>query len=130
MNSFFPITQSFDQKEKTDNKTTTHRSVLIAIKNTFVSRQILLYSSSDRGVLACFLSYNFLAFLLVCFFAPKTHHLTVPTLYFPIVIYCLRKFLHCQIPSIQQLCMVISFCRKLIGAITQLRTQMHRILVT
>ena len=50
----------------------------------------------------------------------RNHHVPVLTLYhLKIDIYCLWKSLHCQNPSIQQLCMVISICRILIGTITQ-----------
>ena len=128
---FLPNYAIFRSERKADNNTSKHGGVLIAIKNTFVSREIPLYTSVDGGVLACSLSFNSRDILLVCFYAPPNYHVPVLTLYhLKIVIYCLRKSLHCQSPSNQQLCMVISICRKLIGTITQLRTQIHRNLLT
>ena len=63
--------QYFDQKRKADNNRSKHGGVfLIAIKNTFVSREIPLYTSVDGGVLACSLSFKSRDILLVCFYAP------------------------------------------------------------
>ena len=64
--------QYFDPKgkRKADNNTSKHGDVLVAIKNTFVSRQIPFYSSIDGFFLAFSLSFISRDNLLVCFYAP------------------------------------------------------------
>ena len=49
---FLPSYAIFRSEKKADNNTSKHGGVLIAIKNTFVSRQIPLNTSIDGGVLA------------------------------------------------------------------------------
>ena len=48
----------FRSERKADNNTSKHGGVLIAIKNTFVFRQIPLYTSVGGGILACSLCSN------------------------------------------------------------------------
>ena len=67
---FPPNYAIFRSEGKADNNTLKHGVVLIAIKNTFVFRQILLSTSVDEGILASSLSYNSRDILLVCFYAP------------------------------------------------------------
>ena len=67
---FLPNYAILRSERKADNNTSKHGGVLIAIKNTFVSREIPLYTSVDGGVLACSLSFNSRDILLVCFYAP------------------------------------------------------------
>ena len=67
---FLPNYAIFRSERKADNNTSKHGGVLIAIKNTFVSRQIPLYSNICVGVIACSLCFNSRDILLVCFYAP------------------------------------------------------------
>ena len=67
---FLPNYAIFRSERKADNNTSKDGGVLIAIKNTFVSREIPLYTRVDGGVLACSLSFNSRDILLVCFYAP------------------------------------------------------------
>ena len=53
-----PNYEKFRSESKADNSTSKQGGVLIAIKNTFASRQIPLYTNVDGGFLACSLSFN------------------------------------------------------------------------